>query len=123
MSNRFRKIFVFSTFRSNSPMSIGVSTSSLDTTSITKTCFHTVLWPLEKNSSQWKHLSSLRHYAISTGVSLFVCIAEPLIEAIDEACLELMARVAGLVGGRPKTRDTGRAEVGGGVACRESCWA
>jgi hypothetical protein len=32
-----------------------------------KSCLHCCLWPLLKNSSQWKHLLSLSLYAISAG--------------------------------------------------------
>jgi hypothetical protein len=44
-----------------------VTSSSASRTSIMKSCLHFCLWPLVKNSSQWKHLLSLRHYAISAG--------------------------------------------------------
>jgi hypothetical protein len=61
------------------------SGTSSTITSITNNYLQIDLWPLEKNSSQCKHLPRFRHCVISAGVKRLVSVGGPLTKVIDDA--------------------------------------
>jgi hypothetical protein len=92
--------------------SVWPSGSSSATTSMMKSYLQIGLWPLVKNSSQWKQLSSLRRCAISDGVRRFT--AGPLTDAAEDVAPALEAAPAVAASGQNEGRGVAR-EDGGGV--------